>query len=346
MVRLDHAVAQACGTKVSVAQELIWGGAVAWEGEVINSPAWQVVEGLERISLAGVSDDDLRRVKREPILLLMHKPRGVSCERMRGSASWLAARGRLHDMGMGLAPSCEVDDVYDLVPLEHRHPTLGVYGRLDKETTGLLLLGTDGGLQSMLMHPKACCTKVYRATLKTGREEWVLDSESAAAAFAEGVLLADGTRCGPALLEVLERDATNGHPSVVRVQLHDGRYHVVKRMLAAVHGWVASLHREAIGTLHDACLPPGAVREVTREELQILVSECISREVRDGADGPRRGIPGTTCRARPIKASSRNVSELRFPSTSSNAVSDDARSSDCSWEPSDLFAEHACAATD
>merc|ERR1719198_93556 len=142
--------------------------------------------------------------------------------------------------------------VYDCLPKEFDHPKLGVFGRLDIDTTGVLLLGTDGGLQSLITHPASKVTKAYIATLDPHCKD--VFSPTAVDEFAHGVRLADGTVCEPAVLEVLEtqsvpdgQDELAAHggrletPVSVRVRLHEGKYHQVKRMLGAVGGCVKSL---------------------------------------------------------------------------------------------------------
>ena len=120
-------------------------------------------------------------------------------------------------------------------------------------------MGTDGGVQSLLMHPSCGCQKSYLAHLRTDRGDLRL-SATAAEEFAAGVTLADGSKCRAASLQVLQTvaDPDGGaepFPSLVRVTLVEGRYHQVKRMLAVCGGAVAALHRERIGGLLLADYP-------------------------------------------------------------------------------------------
>ena len=110
--------------------------------------------------------------------------------------------------------------VLDLVPEEYRRLGLQPVGRLDKDTTGLLLLTNDGALAHRVISPKSGVVKTYLATTDGDTDG------SDAAAFAAGLTLADGTRCLSAALEPL-----GGGQCLVRVQ--EGKYHQVKRMLAA-----------------------------------------------------------------------------------------------------------------
>ena len=92
--------------------------------------------------------------------------------------------------------------LWDILPAELNHPTLGAFGRLDVDTTGLILMGTDGGLQSLLMHPSCGCKKVYLATLRV-RSSLRLHA-TATEEFASGVRLSNGHCCRPACLEIVE----------------------------------------------------------------------------------------------------------------------------------------------
>ena len=148
--------------------------------------------------------------------------------------------------------------VLDLVPPELRRPGLAPVGRLDKDTTGLLLLTDDGQLAHALLSPRRHVDKVYLARVDgTG-------SEADCLAFQEGIVLADGTKCLPARLELLE-------PGLCRVTVREGKFHQVKRMLASRGLPVLALERRAMGPLElDEGLAPGQLRPLTEAELQAL----------------------------------------------------------------------------
>lgn len=162
------------------------------------------------------------------LLLMLHKPPAVTC----------SARdpGRV---------------VYDLLPprFRSRNPALSTVGRLDRETSGLLLLTDDGQLLHRIIAPKSKLAKVYRATLAVNLRG------DEAELFASGTLMLDGeqTPLLPAELETI--DARNA-----RLTLHEGRYHQVRRMFAAAGNHVAALHRERIGGLGLDDLPEGEWR--------------------------------------------------------------------------------------
>lgn len=152
--------------------------------------------------------------------------------------------------------------VLDLLGPAERRMGLFPVGRLDKDTTGLLLLTDDGPLAHKLISPKYHVPKVYLADIdgRAGEED--------IAAFAAGLVLEDGSVCRSAKLEDLGKGR-------VRVTLQEGKYHQVKRMLAARGKPVTALHREEFGPLKlDPALSPGSYRPLTKEERQALETLC------------------------------------------------------------------------
>lgn len=149
--------------------------------------------------------------------------------------------------------------VLSLLPRELRRMGLAPVGRLDKDTEGLLLLTNDGQLAHRLLSPARHVDKVYYTEVEGTLEE------GDAAAFLSGMTLADGTVCLPAELEILE------DPSQALVTLREGKYHQVKRMLAARGKPVRYLKRLSMGTLSlDPALPPGAWRLLEDAEIAAL----------------------------------------------------------------------------
>jgi 16S rRNA pseudouridine516 synthase len=136
-----------------------------------------------------------------------------------------------------------------------------VAGRLDIDTTGLVLLTDDGDWSHRITSPRHRCSKTYRAVLAEPLDE------SAVTRFAEGLLLRnEGKKTLPAELELLS-------PTEARLTLSEGRYHQVKRMFAALGNRVVALHRERIGAVAlDAGLQPGQWRELTAQEIAALAS--------------------------------------------------------------------------
>ena len=147
--------------------------------------------------------------------------------------------------------------VYDLLPprFRLRSPVLSTVGRLDRETSGLLLLTDDGQLLHRIISPKSKLPKVYLATVA---DELRGDE---AATFASGTLMleSDTTPLLPAELEVLG-------PRQARLTLHEGRYHQVRRMFAAIGHHVQALHRERVGGLTLGDLPEGQWRVLGEDD--------------------------------------------------------------------------------
>ena len=173
------------------------------------------------------------------VCLLLHKPLGVTCSHKEA--------GPL---------------VYGLLPprWRQRDPALSTVGRLDKETSGLLLLTDDGALLHRIISPKHHVPKRYVVTL-----ERALKGDEAER-FAAGTLLLDGDDKPllPAELEVLS-------PTTARIILHEGRYHQVRRMFAAVGNHVAALHRDRIGRLAlPDDLAPGEYRVMAAADIALV----------------------------------------------------------------------------
>ena len=170
-----------------------------------------------------------------PLLLMLNKPDGYTCSADDPGAT-----------------------IYDLLPARFalRNPALSPVGRLDKDTTGLLLLTDDGQLLHKIIHPKSGCLKTYHAVLDRPLEG------HEAGLFASGELLLNSETKPllPARMEVLG-------PKESLITLHEGRYHQVRRMFAAAGNHVLTLRRIAIGGLRlPADLLEGEWRELTAAE--------------------------------------------------------------------------------
>ncbi|PMQ04010.1 Ribosomal small subunit pseudouridine synthase A [Dyella sp. AD56] len=181
------------------------------------------------------------RVDEEPLdpptglILMMHKPLGATCSRK--------------DIGRV---------VYDLLPPRYRmrDPSLSTVGRLDRDTSGVLLFTDDGALLHRIISPKARVAKVYEATLANDLQgdEGTL--------FASGTMMLESEKepLEPAVLQVLE-------PRRVRLTLTEGRYHQVRRMFAAVGNHVETLTRISVGALTLGDLPPGEWRALEERDI-------------------------------------------------------------------------------
>lgn len=164
--------------------------------------------------------------------------------------------------------TCSAEDpgatIYDLLPerFAHRNPGLNPIGRLDKDTTGMLLMTDDGKLLHKIIHPKSGCLKTYHAVLDRPLEG------HEAELFASGTLMlnSEAKPLLPAQMEVIgEKEAL--------ITLHEGRYHQVRRMFAAAGNHVLDLKRISIGGLKlPDDLEEGDWRELTAEELASVFS--------------------------------------------------------------------------
>ena len=210
---------------------------VAWmfrEGRVTDA-AGEVLYADDPLEHDQVRVDGERLDPPPGLVLMLHKPAGYTCS--------TRDKGRT---------------VYELLPARfaRRDPGLSTVGRLDRDTTGLLLLTDDGGLLHRIVSPKSKLPKVYQATLAgdlRGDE---------AALFASGSLLLESetTPLLPAQLQVLG-------PRQAQLTLHEGRYHQVRRMFAAVGNHVEALHRPRVGGLELGGLAPGQWRALDAYDL-------------------------------------------------------------------------------
>ncbi len=148
--------------------------------------------------------------------------------------------------------------VMELLPKEYAHLGLKPVGRLDKATEGLLLFTNDGALLHRLISPKKEVPKRYYAQHEAAA------TEEDVKAFAEGILLADGTKCLPAILEPIGAGESF-------VTVCEGKYHQVRRMLASRGLPVTYLERKQEGKLSLGDLPRGQTRELTQQEVQTLL---------------------------------------------------------------------------
>lgn len=147
--------------------------------------------------------------------------------------------------------------VLELIP-EYNYLDIFPVGRLDKDTTGLLLLTTDGDLAHKLISPKKHVDKIYIATLDKNVDSSIKDE------FESGIIL-DNELTLPAKLEIIDSN-------ICKVTLHQGKYHQVKRMFEYFGYKVVDLHREQFAFLTLGDLVEGEYRELTEEEVTQLKS--------------------------------------------------------------------------
>lgn len=229
--RLDKLLAAQSTWSRREVREYIKKGRVTVDGLTAREPEQKV--DPER---AGVAVDGKPVLLRPHLYLMMNKPAGVV------SAS--------RDGG------CPT--VVDLVPPSLRRRGLFPAGRLDKDTTGMVVITDDGALAHRILSPKSHVPKVYRVRL-----DRPLTAEMAEG-FSRGIPLGEEGVTLPAKLEALDTD-------LALVTLREGMYHQIKRMFACYGAKVLELHRISMGALAlDDSLGPGECRELTGEELLLL----------------------------------------------------------------------------
>ena len=226
-MRLDRLLSQVTGLSRNHVKSLLRGDNVEVDGVTVRDAALQV-NATQAITLR----EDAVEWPRERYVML-NKPAGYVCSTAEGAYPLVAS----------LVDAPWADGLHSA-------------GRLDADSTGLVLLTNDGQWSHALTSPRRQCVKSYVVTVKHPLQPGLVKR------FAEGLML-NGERepTLPAQLELIDTHAA-------RVQICEGRYHQVKRMIAACSNRVVTLHREAIGHLVlDATLNPGEWRELTPEEI-------------------------------------------------------------------------------
>lgn len=222
------------GTRKEV-KGLLKKGKVEIDGIIVSDSAMKVDPDKAIIKVSG---EEIKY--RKYIYLIMNKPAGV-----------VSATVDNHD-----------ETVIDLIDEEYHAFKPFPIGRLDKDTVGLLLITNDGELNHKLIAPKNHVDKVYYAEINKFVEE------SDVTTFKKGVVIDDGYKCMPAVLEILRADE-NG--SEVMVTIQEGKFHQVKRMFESVDKKVVFLRRISFGPLKlDENLCEGQYRELSEEEIELL----------------------------------------------------------------------------
>ena len=236
LMRLDKLLAdQGLGTRREL-KEWIRSGRVSVDGAPVRTPEQKLDPEKSTVAL----DGQILNWKRHHYYM-MDKPAGI----------------------ITATEDPKQETVLDLLTPEMRRMGLAPVGRLDKDTSGLLLLTDDGEFAHRVISPKSCVEKRYYANVDG------IPDESDVAAFAEGLMLKDGTVCLPAGLEITGTGACY-------VTVREGKYHQVKRMLASRGKPVLSLRRLSIGGLVlGEDLGPGGYRELSEQDLCTLFSAVL-----------------------------------------------------------------------
>lgn len=235
MMRLDKYLSERLGIPRGESRKLAAKGRVTVNGVLTKKADTQIEEATAEVAVDG---KPLAGAYQRYVYLMLNKPEGV-----------VSAAQDKRDTTV-------VDLVKDAFPRRQLFPA----GRLDKTSTGFVLLTDDGALAHDLLSPAHHVEKQYVVTLDTPL------TDAMRRGFAEGVTLADGETMHPAVVELVSVDGLT-----VRVTLRQGVYHQIKRMFGVYGAGVNALHRESIGGVAlDASLTPGQWRELTAAEVERL----------------------------------------------------------------------------
>lgn len=231
MERIDKILSSALKISRTDVKKLIKKQNVTVSGKRITDANAKVDPDKDSISLNGKPIE-----YKKHIYIMMNKPKGV----------------------ISASEDKSVPTVVDLVPDELKRSGLFPAGRLDSDTTGFVLITDDGDFAHRILSPKKHVEKTYHALLERPL------SESDIKSFADGIELKDGTLC-------LESKLRSLGGSMAEVIIHEGKYHQIKRMFAAVGNKVLELRRVKIGGLSlDESLKEGECREITSDELDSI----------------------------------------------------------------------------
>lgn len=209
ILRVDKFLSETTDFSRSEIKQAIRTGGLTVNGIVVKQPEAKVDAEADAVVFLG------KEIKyKKYVYILLNKPSGI----------------------LSASNDTKRKTVIDLLPDEYKHYNLFPVGRLDKDTTGLLLITNDGDFSHKVISPKSNIEKEYIACVDGEIPECITRK------FQDGVVLADGTICKPASVNVLDKQT-------VRIIITEGKYHQIKRMLGTVGLGVVSLHRQRIGQL-------------------------------------------------------------------------------------------------
>jgi 16S rRNA pseudouridine516 synthase len=238
-MRLDRFLANmGCGSRNQV-KLMLRSGKITLNGAIIKNGTRHIIPWQDQVVCLGELID-----YREFIYLMLNKPAGI----------------------ISAAKDLKERTVLDLIADKYHNQGLFPVGRLDKDTEGLLILTNDGVLGHRLLAPKKHVAKRYYAKIAgtVGTKE--------IEAFRDGIVLDDGYRTMPAQLETINSDdfARAGASEVI-IEIYEGKFHQIKRMMQALGKQVIYLKRIAMGDLAlDPALGPGEYRELSEPEIRLL----------------------------------------------------------------------------
>ena len=229
MERLDKILASQGAGPRSEVRKMIWAGRVTVDGEICRSIDRRLEPSEHEIAVGGEV-----LCYRKYLYIMMNKPEGA-----------ISASNDSH-----------VQTVIDLLPPSLQRKGLFPVGRLDKDTTGLLIITDDGAFAHSVTSPGKKVFKTYRATLDGAL------SEADIKYLSEGAVIDGGERCLPAQVAVLDAESF-----IYEIKIREGKYHQIKRMAQSVGRRVMALERTAVGALTlDSALGRGEARELTERE--------------------------------------------------------------------------------
>ncbi len=234
--RLDKIIASQGAYSRSEVKELAKKGRITVNGRAVADSAFKADPETDEITVNGMAFG-----YSEHVYIMLNKPQGVvSASRSPGEKT-----------------------VVELVPPELKRNGLFPAGRLDKDTTGFVLITDDGDFAHEILSPKKHIEKTYIAVL----DRPIPEAEQER--FKSGVTLADGYECLPAKIKSLSEDG-----KTVEIKLKEGKYHQIKRMAAACGSHVNELKRIAMGNLMlDETLLPGECKLLNAEEIRLIINK-------------------------------------------------------------------------
>ncbi|MBQ7668848.1 MAG: rRNA pseudouridine synthase [Clostridia bacterium] len=229
-VRLQKYLADAGVASRRKAEEYILSGKVKVNGVTVTELGTKVDLKKDKVTF----NDKIIKPQDDKIYIVLNKPQGYIS----------AAKDQFDNLSvLHLIKDCKKR----LFPV----------GRLDKDTTGILILTNDGDLVNKITHPKNEIEKTYIAKI------WGKPTSSEMAQFMKGLII-DGEKTSPAKIKIIEE---KGKFSVVEIKIHEGRNRQVKKMCEEINHKVVTLHRKSIGKLSADDLEVGKWRYITKKEL-------------------------------------------------------------------------------
>ena len=233
LIRIDKYLSVSCGISRTEAKVLLKSGKITVNGKPVTKGDTKIQETDEVKN--GV---DVLTYKKH-IYIIMNKPEGI----------------------LSASTDKRVKTVVDILPENLKREGLFPVGRLDKNTTGLLIITDDGDFGHKVTSPKTHTEKCYYAILDGEVKKEYIET------FEKGVTLVGGEKCMPAKLEIADNNSAY-------VTVREGKYHQIKRMFGIVGLGVNKLHRVSIGKLTlPEDLAPGESRELTKEETSLILSQ-------------------------------------------------------------------------